>query len=469
MTPPNGDGRAGDFPPPAVAADRDDARVGRETMRRVSLRLLPFLFVLYIFNYVDRTNVGIAALQMNRDLHFSASAYGLGAGIFFLGYSLFGVPSSLMLARVGARRWIACIMIAWGLIASAMMLVRTPGQFYVLRIALGIAEAGFFPGIVYYLSQWFPALQRARAMSRFMIAIPLAAGFGNPLGGWLLGFDGRLGLAGWQWLFLLEGLPPVVLGLGVLALLTDTVEEARWLSGEQRDWLATRLRRDHDDSPAPDSLAPVRALAHPIVWLLSLPYILLVTSLYGYTFWAPTVIRDALHASNAATGLITGAIAWLAAAAMLVIGASSDRTEQHCFHAAACGLLTALGYVGAALVPTALGRVAALALVGIFGTGFLAPFWCLPTMFLRGSAAAAGIAFVNSIGNVGGFVGPYVIGRLKDATGSTTVSFLALGGIALVAVGLLLVVGRQGVFTPRGQRTATGPTLEPARAAGAKA
>lgn len=222
----------------------EDAELGDATMRRVSLRLLPFIFVLYVFNFLDRSNVALAALQMNRDLEFSSSAFGLGAGIFFIGYALFEVPSNLAMARVGARRWIARIMITWGLIASAMMFVRTPGQFYATRFALGVAEAGFFPGIVYYLSEWFPASQRARASARFMIGIPLSGVLGGMVGGQLLGLDGRLGLAGWQWLFLVEGIPSVLLGFVVLGWLTDRPEQAHWLTDSQRAWLTGRLLRE---------------------------------------------------------------------------------------------------------------------------------------------------------------------------------------------------------------------------------
>src|SRR5262245_46338741 len=250
-------------------------------MQRVARRLLPLLFVLYICNYVDRTNVAIAKLQMNHDLGMSDTAYGFGFGIFFLGYVVFEVPSNLILARVGARRWIARIMISWGLIASALMFMRTPVQFYWLRFLLGVAEAGFSPGISYYLSQWFPAKQRARAIAGFMIAIPVSFVVGNPLGGWLLGLDGRLGLRGWQWLFFLEGVPSVVLGIAVLAVLTDRVAEARWLSADQRAWLAARLARDAEECSAPHGLAPLRALAHPMVWLVALPYVLVATTQYG--------------------------------------------------------------------------------------------------------------------------------------------------------------------------------------------
>ena len=344
-----------------VVVDQDDSDLARTTVRRVSLRLLPFLFLLFVCNYIDRTNVSIAALQMNRDLRFSASAYGLGTGIFFLGYSLFEVPSNLILARVGARRWIARIVISWGLIASAMMFVRTPAQFYLMRILLGIAEAGFFPGIVYYLSEWFPAVQRGRALARFMIAVPIAGAIGNPISAWLLGLDGWYGLAGWQWVFLLEGIPSVLIGFSVLAILTDRPAHARWLSETQREWLVARLQRDGDASSAPHGVPPLSVLAHPIVLLSSLLYFLAMTSHYGYLFWAPTIVRDELHASSTAVGLITGGIACCAAGVMLVVGSSSDRTGERFFHAAACLALAALGYVGAVLLADPSARVASLA------------------------------------------------------------------------------------------------------------
>jgi ACS family tartrate transporter-like MFS transporter len=442
-----------------MAIDVDDTEIGRGTIRRVSLRLLPFLFVLFICNFLDRTNVAIAALQMNRDLRFSASAYGFGAGIFFLGYGLFEVPSNLILARVGARRWIARIMITWGIVAAAMMFVRTPVQFYALRFLLGVAEAGFFPGIVYYLGDWFPAKQRARALSRFLTAVPISAVIGNPLSAWLLGLDGLGGLAGWQWLFLLEGIPSVLLGFGVFALLADRPADARWLSLEQRDWLTARLQRDRDDSSVSHDVPLRRALVHPAVLLSSLLYFLVLTTHYGYTFWGPSIIRDALHASNAATGLITGGIAFISAIVMIAVGASSDRTGERYVHAAACVGVIAVGYASAALLPSAVGRVAGLALVPIGVDGFFAPFWCTQTMLMRGTAAAAGIALVNSIGNTGGFVGPYVLGVLKDTTGSTTGAFLGLAALALVASALCLGLRRQTVVQGRGgMRT---PALEP--------
>jgi ACS family tartrate transporter-like MFS transporter len=409
----------------------DDSDLARSTTAKASARLLPFLFILFICNYLDRTNIAIAALQMNHDLGFSARAYGLGSGIFFVGYALFEVPSNVLLARVGARRWISRIMVTWGLIAAAMMFVRTPMQFYTLRVLLGIAEAGFFPGIVYYLSNWFPAAQRGRTLSWFMTAVPLSGAIGNPLSASLLALNGRLGLTGWQWLFLLEGIPSVVLGLTVLVYLSDRPSDARWLSLEQREWLAARLKLDDDTSRATHGLSVLRVLAQPAVLLASAVYFLAMTANYGYLFWAPTLVRNALQSSNAVTGVVTGLIAGAAALIMVVVATHSDRTRERYVHASACLAIAALGYLGTAFLPGAVARVIALALVPIGVYGFLGPFWCLPSSWLRGTAAAAGIALVNSVGNVGGFVGPYAIGLATDLTGSATGAYVILAALAL--------------------------------------
>jgi MFS transporter, ACS family, tartrate transporter len=325
-----------------------------------------------------------------------------------------------------------------------------------LRFLLGVAEAGFFPGIIYYLGEWFPSPQKARAISRFIIATPLASAFGNPIGGVILGLNGRLGLAGWRWLFLIEGIPSVLLGISVLMVLTDRVDDARWLSGEQRDWLTARLRLDHDGAETPGGSAVLRALALPFVWLAALTYFLWATANYGYIYWAPTVVRDALHTSSAATGFITGVFAFLGAAGMLAVGRSSDRTGERRVHAAACAILIALGFVGAALLPDAIARVAALGAASVAIVSYLPPFWCLPAARLRGAAAAAQIALINSVGNAGGFVGPSIIGWVKDATGGTTVSFLVLAAGALVAASLLLVLRPQVTVA---HSTGRGPDL----------
>jgi len=434
---------------------RDGSALEQVTMRRVSFRLLPFLFILYIANYLDRTNVAMAALQMNRDLHFSAAAYGLGAGIFFIGYCLLEVPSNLMLARVGARRWIARIMISWGVIASAMLFVRTPIQFYSLRFLLGVAEAGFFPGIIYYLSQWFPAPARGRATALFAIAIPLSGAIGNPLSASLLGLDGALRLAGWQWLFLLEGIPAVLLGIATLVLLTDRPADAQWLSDEQRTWLSERMRRDEDESAAPHGVPPLRAIAQPLLWLVALPYLLLCTIGYVYVFWAPTVVRDSLHMSAVGTGIILGVIASLGAGGMFLAAVSADRGGEHCLRAGAGLALSAIGYAGAALLPTPIGRVGGLALAFIGTNAAFVPYWCIPPMLLRGSAAAAGIALVNALGNLGGFLGPYAMGWFIDVTGGTRGAFLGAAVLGLIAAALCVGLRSRIAFaTPTRTRRA---------------
>ena len=428
----------------------DEASLERETMRKVGFRLLPFLFVLYIFNFLDRTNVALASLQMNRDLSFSSTAFGLGAGIFFVGYALFEVPSNLLLVRVGARRWIARIMITWGLIAAAMMFVRTPFEFYGLRLLLGIAEAGFFPGIVYYLTQWFPAKRRARASSRFMIAIPLSGVLGGVLGGFLLGLDGKLGLAGWQWLFLLEGLPSALLGITVLWYLTDEPRDARWLNDRQRAWLIEQMRLDKATSSAAHEMPALRALAQPVIWLLALPYFLMLAAGYGYTFWSPIVIRDTLHTTDTQTAMLTALFAVCSMLTMLVVSASSDRTGERIYHAAIGGVLIAVGFTGAALLNQPILKILALALVLIGANTMLPPFWCLPSMILSGSAAAVGIALINALGNTGGFIGPYVIGFVKDRTGGTTGSFLILAALgALCAIVCVLLKRHPGFASVR--------------------
>lgn len=419
-----------------------DAALEQLTMRRVSLRILPFMFVLYIFNFLDRSNVGLAALQMNQDLGFSSEAFGLGAGIFFIGYSLFEVPSNLLLVKVGARKWIARIMITWGIIASVMMFVTTPMQFYVLRFLLGVAEAGFFPAIIYYLSQWFPAKMRARSMARFMIAIPLAGLIGGPLGGWLLDLDGKAGLQGWQWLFVVEGIPSVLLGFVTLKFLTEHPRDATWLTAPQRLWLIERLRRDQIEHPADHGMPPLRALLHPLIWLAAIPELLVTTAGYAYLFWGPLLIRETLKTSNMAIGLWGAAIAVVSAIAMLLMGAHSDKTGERTGHAALCAAFVSLACVGAAVFQNPYAKIASLILMQVSVISFLAPFWCIPSLLLSGSSAAVGIALVNAIGNVGGFIGPTAIGFLRTRTGGDTGAFLGLGAMAATAAAIIYLMGK---------------------------
>ena len=436
-----------------VAVGDDDAALERETMRKVSLRLLPFLFALYVLNFIDRSNVAIAGLQMNRDLQFSSSAFGFGSGIFFIGYALFEVPSNLVLARVGARRWIARIMISWGILAAAMMLIRTPIQFYIVRFLLGVAEAGFLPGVVFYLTKWFPTNQRARAQSRFFIALPASGILSGFLGGYLLGLDGMKGLAGWQWLFLLEGLPSVLIGFVVLWYLTDEPKDAKWLDDRQRRWLTNRMELDHQASGPLHRMSALDALKLPVVWILALPYFLMLTAGYGYTFWVPTVVRDTLHTTDSETGLVTAAIATVSMTFMLLVAASSDRRNERINHSALGGVLIAVGFAGAALLPVPVLRIVFLGMVIIGCNALLSPFWCLPTKILGGEAAAVGIALINSLGNIGGFIGPYAIGFLKDVTGTNNGSFLGLAACG-VGVTVFCLSLRRSVLGTSGRKPA---------------
>jgi len=438
-----------------------DKEVELVTMRRVSFRLLPFLFLLYIFCWLDRSNISIAALQMNSELKFSSAAYGFGAGIFFLSYSLFEVPSNLILARLGARRWLARIAITWGLLACSMMWVRTPQQFYTVRFLLGMAEAGFFPGVIYYLSLWFPASYRARAISCIIIGIPLSQVLGAPLGGALLGLSGIGHLSGWQWLFLVEGLPPVLLGFTALAYLTDRPENARWLSKQQRDWVSSRIEQERQQTVAPH-VSPLRALGHPLLWVLIFPYFALCTIGYGATFWAPLLVRDALGTSNSATSLIVGGIYLLAAIVYPLAGMLSDRIDDRCGLAALGLAFYCVGGIGVALLPHTMLRVVALVVLNVGNPIFMTSFWCVPTKLLKGSSAAAGIALVSSIGTSGGFFGPSIIGFLKQTTGSDSGAFLGLASLALFGAFVCIALRQTAAFSPSRRVIGVPPTSQSA-------
>jgi ACS family tartrate transporter-like MFS transporter len=413
-----------------VAADQVPA-LERETMRKVSRRLLPLLFLLYIASYLDRTNVGIAALQMNKAIGLSAAAYGLGAGIFFIGYALFEVPSNIILARVGARRWIARIAISWGLISCGMLLARGPLSFYALRFLLGVAEAGYFPGIIYYMSHWFPQRHRARAISRFMIGIPLSSMIGGPLGGTLLGLDGKLGLAGWQWLFLVEGLPAVILGVFVWRTLLERPTDARWLSTQERDWLTSEL--SSDTTRAGGHRGVMATFRYPMVWLIAIPYFVILFSQLGINFYLPTIMKESLHISNQRVGWITGIISACGMVGMLVNGWWSDHSGDRVMHIIVPLLIAMTGALVAATTHEPVVVVVGMAMV-IFGHNCMMPaFWCLPSLFLSGVGAAAGIALINSLGNLGGFFGPNLLGSVKTEFGTYSAAFFVIAAVAFIA------------------------------------
>lgn len=416
----------------------DGGELERVTLRRVSVRLVPLLFVLYIGAYLDRTNVSLAALQMNQDLGLSQTVYGLGAGMFFVGYAMFELPSNLILARVGARRWISRIAISWGILACAMMLVRGPRSFYTVRFLLGFAEAGFFPGIVYYLGDWFPERQRARAIASFMAAVPLSSAIGGPLGGALLSLRGRMGLAGWQWLFLVEGVPSVILGIVVLLYLTDRPERAEWLTSEQRGWLCGRLERERLARASSSESNLVRALGSGTLWHLTAVYLLGLCAWLGALYFAPVLIRDTLGVGTGTVGLFIGGLGLVGLVGMLANGAHSDATGERVIHTGAPMLVVAAGLLVAALVPGPAALLTGLALVFLGSNAFLPVFWCTPTALLRGTAAAGGIAVINSIGNLGGFFAPSLLGALKDRTGTFASGLFTLSVVALGATVLIL-------------------------------
>jgi ACS family tartrate transporter-like MFS transporter len=406
------------------------------TLRKVTWRLIPFLFVLYVIAWLDRVNVGFAGLQMNTDLGFSSTVFGFGSGIFFLGYCLFEIPSNIILERVGARLWISRIMVTWGLISAGLMFVRTPAAFYLLRFLLGVAEAGFFPGVIYYLSLWYPTAHRARAIAAFMTAVPVTGLIGGPLSGALLELNGLYGLAGWQWLFLLEGLPAVILGTSVLFYLKDRPEAAHWLTPTERDWLLETLAAERK---ACGVRANIRvALTDPTVWKLGIIFLLVAAGFYGYSFWAPLIVKSLTGLSNFEVGLVLGGISAVTIIGMLLNSFHSDRTGERALHIAIPLLVMAVGLVGCAVLHQPVLAIIALALVPMGHCASYGPFWSMPTQFLTGPAAAAGVALVTMIANVGSFVGPTLIGVLKTRTGTHAAAFLLLGGLAIVAALLAL-------------------------------
>ncbi len=415
------------------------APLEQATLRKVTRRLIPFLFLLYVLSYIDRINVSFAALQMNRDLGFSAAVYGLGAGVFFVGYVLLQVPSNLVLARIGARRWLAALTLAWGAIAAAMALVRGPASFYALRFLLGAAEAGFAPGTILYLTYWFPESARATAISRFMSSIPIAGVLAGPVSGALLNLVGRAGLAGWQWLFLVEGAPALALGLVALGYLTDRPGQAAWLSPDERAWLASRVTgAASGSSGAP---RPRAAFASRIVWRLGFIWFLLNVGGYAFVLWLPQIIRDLSGFSDFMVGLASAGPHLAAAASMLVVGAHSDRSGERARHVAVPAAVGALGLAASGLLRSPVPGLAALTLTAVGIAGAFGPFWGLGTSLVGARAAASGIALINAVGNLAGFVGPYLVGLVKDATGGYGGALVALSVGLATAAGLALRLG----------------------------
>ncbi len=434
--------------------------VGASALRKAGKRLLPVIGVGYGLAYMDRINISFASLQMNRDLHFSASVYGLGAGLFFIGYALCEVPSNLLLLRFGAKRWLARIMFTWGILATAMLFVRTPLQFNVLRFLLGMAEAGFFPGVIYYLMLWFPAGMRARVVSRFYIALPLSSVVMGSLAGWLLGLGGTLGLAGWQWLFLVEGLPAALFSLVILRLLPDGPGKAAWLSEEEKAWIARQLGADNSQAHLGHEAGVLQALLSPKVWMMGAYFFCALTCSYGYGFSAPAILQVATGWSVGNVGLLVAGFGVAGAASMLLNGAHSDRAGERALHCIVPCVLMGAGYVTASFAHSPWVVVPALGASFVCFMSMQGPALSVPTQFLAGRAAAAGIAAMNTITMFSGFAGPYWMGVMKDATGSYQAG---LRGLAVPSLGAALVMF---VLTRSLRRQVCAPALEAEAIAG---
>ncbi|CAX22981.1 Putative tartrate transporter ttuB [Methylorubrum extorquens DM4] len=420
-----------------------DAALERATMRKVAWRLVPFICLLYFIAFIDRVNIGFAALTMNKDLGFSSAVFGFGAGIFFFGYFLFEVPSNIILDKVGARIWIARVMITWGIISGAFAFVQGEYSFYTLRFLLGAAEAGFFPGIILYLSYWFPARYRAGVVSLFMAAAPISVVLGSPISSALLGMEGVLGLHGWQWMFLIEAAPAVVLGVVVLFYMTDRPEKARWLSDEQRAWLVAEMNEEHARKQVSAKHGILAGMADPRVLALALIYFGTSAGLYTLGIWAPQIIKS-FGLSTMAVGFLNGVPPTIAIIAMILWARHSDRTGERTWHVVIACLVASVGLMLAGGASSAVAVIAALSLVNVGISAAKPPLWAMPTMFLSGSAAAVGIATINSIGNLGGFVGPWAIGWIKDQTGSFTGGLIFVAGLLIFSAVVTLIVARTG-------------------------
>jgi MFS family permease len=448
--------REEDFPPRmwCGSAPPFGAPVGSTELepvyKRIALRIMPFLILLHIMSWLDRVNIGFAKLTMSTDLGFSEAVYGFGAGIFFLGYLLFEIPSNLLLQKIGARKTFGRIALLWGLSSIAMMLVKSAGIFYLLRVLLGAAEAGLYPGVILYLTYWFPARHRGRMMGLFMIAGPISGVLGGPISGLIMATTGAAGgLANWQWLFLLEGLPAMALGLLAFAVIDDTPAQARWLSDRDRAFVLADLAREHRESGARvHDLGG--ALRLPAVWLLTVIYFCLVSANPTLGFWGPTIISGLGVSSHLWIGLLSAVPSIAAVIASVLVSRHSDRRLERRWHAALSCLTAALGLIliGVGMNTPAL-AFAALVLAQAAVIAAFAPFWQLPTLLVAGTAAAGGVALINSIGNLSGWLGPFVVGWLRDVTGRTSSGLYVVAGLEVAAAVLIVrFMPRNGITAP---------------------
>jgi MFS transporter, ACS family, tartrate transporter len=430
-----------------ATVDARGEQIGRAAISKASWRLLPLIGLGYGIAYMDRVNISFAALQMNQDLHFSATVYGLGGGLFFLSYALLEVPSNLLLVRFGARRWIARIMFTWGLLAAGMMFVRTPMQFYAMRFLLGAAEAGFFPGVVFYLMHWFPAEHRGRAISRFYVALPLSSVLMGAIAGSLLNLHGRFGLAGWQWLFLVEGIPALLLSAVVLFGLPDGPAQAAWLTDDERTWIHHRLSADRAALGGVTDHSVARALLDPRVWQLGICNLLILGSSYAFILSAPAVLQGSTQWSATEVGFVVSITGLLGAVAMMLNGWHSDRHRERHLHTAIPLMVIAGAFLAMGLSIAPWIVVPAYVVLFMSQNAVQATFWLIPSDVLHGRSAAVGVAAIGSIGMVGSFIGPYAWGVARDLTGNYQAGLLWLVLPHLAAAAIVLVVRHSGRLT----------------------
>ena len=418
--------------PATQAAGQPGTAEIESTYRKVFWRIVPFLMLCYVVAYLDRVNVGFAKLQMSQDLAFSETVFGLGAGVFFIGYFLFELPSNILMHKLGARIWIARIMITWGILSALFVFVKTPMQFYALRFLLGLAEAGFYPGVILYLTYWFPSHRRAKIIAVFMSAIPVSGIFGNPLSGWIMqSFHNDHGFAGWQWMFLIEAIPAIAIGIATILYLDNGIKHAKWLTDREKKLLSDEIAAQPQEQSKSHSLGAV--FRDPRTWWMSLIYFAFVTGQYGLTFWMPTLVKSTGVTGAFNIGLLS-AIPFLAAIVVMnIMGHSADKRRERRWHLIVPALFGAIGFTIAASFPN--NTVVSIVFLSLAAAGVLtcAPlFWSLPTAFMSGATAAAGIAIINSIGNLAGFASPYMIGYLKDLTHSTQSGMYVLAGMLVI-------------------------------------
>ena len=417
---------------------------------KITWRLIPLLFVCYIIAYIDRINIGFTKLQLQEVLGVDdkvfGGVYGLGAGLFFIGYFLFEVPSNLIMQRVGARIWIARIMIIWGLVSMGMIFIHNTTTFYSARFLLGVAEAGFYPGVILYLTYWFPDKERAHTVALFATGTVIAGIVGSPISGAILGLHNKAGLEGWQWLFLLEGIPAVLMGIVIFVVLPNRPQNVKWLSPAEKVWIQSRLDEEAIQSRGKAHSRLSEVFMSGRIWLLCFIYFLLTVGIYGYEMWLPSIIKEFSGLSYSLVGLINAIPYVIAMVFMVFTGYNSDRTGERRWHVAIAAFSAALGFgLSAWLQNPYFGMIALMmALIGLKSA--MAPFWALSTTFLSGTAAAGGIALINSVGNLGGFVGPTLVGVVIDKTGSMAISLWILGG-ALLLMGILVLLIRRSSLT----------------------